>query len=206
MSARLLVFGLAALCCGECLAQGEHQRRLAAELVVMTGDLRRLTSQPAGPLERQGLGRRLAGGLASLPLLLRRAGGSDAPVRSLRAQLERRDWRALGRGLAALREGYPFDARRLLPAEPEPELLAIGATIHRTTCAGCHDAPQADALLPARNLAAQLQSMSRQEFAARLWLGVRGDKTTALANPFSDRELAALIAWYAQGRRMDRRL
>jgi mono/diheme cytochrome c family protein len=201
MSARLLVFGLIALCCcGDVLAEGEHQRRLAAELVVMSGDFSRLANEAVGPLERQGIGRRLAGGLASLPLLLRRAGGSASPVPSLRAQLERRDWRAFGQGLAALRQSHPFDVRHLQPAEPEAELLAIGAAIHQTTCAGCHDAPARDALLPAKNLSAQRHSMPREEFAARLWLGVRGDKTTALANPFSDRELAALIAWYEQGR------
>ena len=76
-------------------------------------------------------------------------------------------------------------------------MLNLGASIHRSTCAGCHDAPSMDSLLPAKNLAAQLASMPREEFAARLLLGVRGDRTTAWRNPFSDSELAALMAWYA---------
>ena len=42
--------------------------------------------------------------------------------------------------------------------------------------------------------------MPRIEFAARPWLGARGDKTTALAKPFNDAGLAALIAWYELAR------
>lgn len=210
MPVRSLVFALAAACCvadaagaadvADAMAEGEHQRRLAAELVVMAGDVRRLEGDPAGPLERQGIALRLAGSLASLPLLLRRAGAPAAPVPALRASAARRDWRALANGLLALKRRHPFDARRLRAAAPTPETLALGASIHQSTCAACHDAPPADALLPAKNLSAQLQSMPHGEFAARLWLGVRGDKTTALANPFSEHELAALIAWYGRDR------
>jgi hypothetical protein len=43
--------------------------------------------------------------------------------------------------------------------------------------------------------------MPREEFAARLLAGVRGDASTAHRNPFSDLELGALIAWYASGGR-----
>ena len=166
----------------------------------MAGDVRRLIAAEGGPLEREGLVKRLNGALSSLPLLLRRANGDPHPVIAMRASSARGDWRGLATALATLKQRYPFAARSLLAAAPTTEMLALGASIHRTTCAGCHDAPGADNLLPAKNLAAQLKSMPREEFAARLWLGVRGDNSTALANPFSDVELAALIVWYAQGR------
>ncbi|MDP2826292.1 MAG: hypothetical protein Q8O52_26845 [Sulfuritalea sp.] len=201
MRVRILLAGLAvACCCATAQARGEHERRLAAELTVMAGDASRLSLEEGGSLERQGLEQRLFGALSSLPLLLRRAQGNSASVAALRAALGLRDWRKLVTQLETLKRHHPFDARRLLGVAPTADVLALGASIHKSTCAACHDAPAADSLLPAKNLALQMQSMPREEFAARLWLGVRGDKTAALANPFSDAELAALIAWYGETR------
>lgn len=165
----------------------------------MAGDVRRLIQEPVRPLERDGLEQRLAGALASLPLTLRRAGSDPSPVLKLRQLVDRHDWPALLAQLNDLKRRHPFDAGRLLKAAQSQDDIALGASLHGSICAGCHDSPgAADQLLPARNLAAQLRSMPAEEFAARLWLGVRGDKTTGYANPFSDAELAALIAWYRQ--------
>lgn len=176
---------------------GDHAQRLGAELAVMAGDARRLAAEGPGPLERRGLEMRLAGALSSLPLLLRRAGGDASSLAALRGRFERREWRALLGRLDALRQRHPFDARTFLNETASAASVARGGHTHAAACAGCHDAPSGhDALLPARNLAAQRAGMSREEFAARLWLGVRGDKTTALANPFSAAELADLIDWY----------
>jgi hypothetical protein len=195
---RALLLGLAAtVYCVAAQAAGEPERRLAAEVTVMAGDTRRLIAGEGGPLERDGLVKRLNGALSSLPLLLRRANGDPLFVVAMRASSARGDWRELAAALATLKQRYPFDARSLLSAEPTPEMRALGASIHRSTCAGCHDAASVDSLLPAKNLAAQQKSMPREEFAARLLLGVRGDRMTGLRNPFSDVELAALIAHYS---------
>lgn len=197
---RVLLAGLAAACCCAAVqAAGEPERRLAAELAVMAGDTRRLIDNEGGPLEHQGLVKRLGGALSSLPLSLRRANGDPHAAVVLRASLASQDWRRLSAALADLTRRHPFDARSLLGAVPSKEVLALGASIHTSTCAACHDNPSgADTLLPAKNLTAQLKSMPRQEFAARLLLGVRGDRTTALRNPFSDFEIAALIAHYSR--------
>lgn len=102
--------------------------------------------------------------------------------------------------LQALAQRHPFDARRLLAAPATPQMIAMGEALHRETCAGCHDTDWGDTLLPAKNLSAQFAAMPREEFAARLWLGVRGTRDTAYINPFSDAELTALIAWYGRNR------
>lgn len=188
-----------ALCCGPALAAGEHERRLAAELVVLAGDARRLADEQLPPLERAGLEQRVTGILSSLPLLLRRAGHASDTVDLLRAAVSRGDWPVLLAGAKALKRRQPFDAGQLLDRPATPQALALGESIHRTTCAACHDAPAAgDMFLPAKNLAVQMKSMPHAEFAARLWLGVRGDRLTGFANPFSDAELAALILYYGQ--------
>jgi len=199
------IFGLIlfwAAACSSATAQTvltyrEPLQQLAAELVVLAGDVRRLRYEKAGPLETLGLEKRLLGGVASLPLTLRRVGADGAIATELRQNMVRRDWSSLADQLDALKHRYPFDARPFLDAESTSAMRKLGEKIHHEICGGCHDNPMTqDTLLPAKTLVSQLKSMPREEFAARLWLGVRGDKFTAYSNPFSHNELAALIAWY----------
>lgn len=161
----------------------------------MVGDVRQLAAGQK-PQRREGLRARVAGDLSSLPLLLRRANGDAASVPPLRAALAKGDWRSLEQGLAILRRRHPLNLRTLLLATPTPERLRLGETIHRQTCAGCHDVSTTNTKLPALNLFEQSSTMPREEFAARLIIGVRGDVSTAYHNPFSDLELGALIAYY----------
>ena len=202
---RVLACAAAAVLPAAAAAQGEHERRLAAELTVMLGDVRRIEANTESPQHREGLHARLAGALSSLPLLLRRAGGDPLIVPRLRADLAKRDWRALRTGLGTLQRKHPFDAGTLLPAQATPGHLRLGEAIHRQACAGCHDAPAADTPLPAFNLFEQAKRTPRAEFAARLLIGVRGDRSTAWRNPFSDLELAALLAYYENGKAGGRR-
>ncbi len=195
----VLAFAVLAAFAAEAAAQDEHRRRLAAEVTIMAGDLRRLQAASEPPQHLDGLRARLAGALSSLALLMRRAGADAGAVPALRDALGRRDWRSMRADLRALQDAHPFDARALLPAEATPAQLRVGEAIHRQACAGCHDAPPADTRLPALNLFEEAKRMPREEFAARLLLGVRGDRSTAYRNPFSDLELAALIATYERG-------
>lgn len=184
----------------EAIAQDEHARRLAAELAIMAGDARQLADRTDNPMEREGLVLRLRGGLSSMPLLLRRAGADTQPVAALREMHARKDWRALAARFEALSRHHPFNAPRLLAAPATAQTLALGAALHREHCAACHETSWRDTRLPAKNLSEQFAAMPREEFAARLWLGVRGTRETAHANPFSEAELAALIAYYGQPR------
>jgi hypothetical protein len=194
VAARAWLF-VAVLVAGAAHGGEANGRRLAAELSILAGDVRRLVAGEGGPLEREGLRQRVGGALASLPLTLRRAGADPAPVRTLRDAQAAGDWSALARALARLLERHRFAPPWIGMATPAAATL--GGALHREWCAGCHDAPAADAQLPARNLAAEYASMPRSEFAARLWLGVRGTRERGHANPFADEELAALMAWYA---------
>lgn len=180
-------------------AQDEHQRRLAAELTVMAGDVRRITAGSETTLQQEGLRARLAGALSSLPLLLRRAGFEATAIPALRAALARRDWSTLHAGLSTLKRKHPLDLTTLMPLQTSAQRLALGAAIHRQACAACHDTPASETRLPAFNLFDQIKSMPPEEFIARLIAGVRGDKSTAYRNPFSDLEIGALAAYYATG-------
>lgn len=191
---------VAAFAAATAFAQDEHERRLGAELVVMAGDLRRLTSSAEPERSREGIRARLAGALSALPLLLREAGAPDAArIGEARAALERGQWAALERVLGQLSARHPLDLSHILPAGATPERLRVGRGIHRRACAGCHDAPSGDAALPASDLFRLAHSMPAEEFAARLINGVRGDASTGHRNPFGDLEIAALVAYYANG-------
>lgn len=193
---RTLVLVVAAALSGGAAAQDEHSRQLAAGLAVMAGDVRQLAGKGMTPQRREGLRARLAGDLSGLPLLLRRTGGTATLVPPLRTALLKEDWSLLVKELAALRRRYPLDVRTVLPTSPTPERLRLGEAIHRQACTGCHDAPSTDTKLPALNLFKQIRSMHGEEFAARLIIGVRGNRSTAYRNPFSDLELSALISYY----------
>jgi mono/diheme cytochrome c family protein len=184
-------------------ATGEHERRLGAEVAVLLGDARRL-SEPLPDRQLAGLVARIKGGLASLPLLIRQARENNPalaapPPRALdgvRAALDRRDPPALRDALSTLARIYPFDTAGILPAQATPERLRAGRAIHKSTCAGCHDHPDGGSALPAHDLFGWARAMPTEEFAARLYAGVRGDALSARANPFGVEELAALIAYY----------
>lgn len=196
----LLLIGLvAACCCATVQAEGEPSRRLAAELAIMVGDARQLSSARVAPQARAGLNERLQGALASFPLLLRRAGEATQPVAALRTSLKRQDWGSFIATLEPLLRRHPF-AAGFMTLPPTLQRIAAGKALHEAVCASCHDADWGDTKLPAKHLPTQLAAMPRAEFAARLWLGVRGTREHAYANPFTAEELASLMAYYAQAR------
>lgn len=192
----LLALAAAAAFAAVARAGDEHHRRVAAELLVIGGDARGLAAGTLPPARREAARARIAGALSSLPLAIRRAGGDAAPVAALAAAARQGDWNAFVAATEALQRGYPHDLATIVSAERSAARLLVGESIHRESCAACHDAAQPDAGLAARNLYEQFASTPRDEFAARLLLGVRGDRSTAYRNPFSDLELGALMLWY----------
>jgi len=181
---------------------GEHSRRAGAELQVLIGDLGRL-EQPALPEKQvRGLKARIRGTLAALPLLLRLADQEQgrAPIPMSAGKLVESFGAGpdagLQRRLRMLAERYPFRGTGILPASASPRRLSLARELHQTLCAACHDTPDLDRERPAFNLFLQARSMPLREFAARMLVGIRGDAVTGVDNPFTDEELAALIAFY----------
>ena len=189
------------------LAQGEHARRAATELLVLAGDARRLAAEDTKDLHRKGLADRILGGLSGLDLMLR-----------LADQERGRHPRSHGQALAALREAltagdlvrfqslaadliaaYPFRGTGILRATRTAERLERGRKLHEELCAGCHDAPDLAVERPAYNLFEEVKRLSPGEFAARMSVGVRGDRVTGIDNPLSDEQIASLIAYYRSG-------
>ena len=184
------------------LAQGEHGRRAGAELLVMIGDLRRLAGENLSGQHRTGILQRLAGGLSALPLLLRLADQERSRVQpridgaGLGTLLARGDYAGLGAELARLSELYPLSSDGFDDALASAADLEEAAASHKAYCAPCHDHPSPRTERPPMNLPRQARETPFPEFLARMLVGVRGDRVTGVENPFSDRELANLIAYY----------
>lgn len=165
----------------------------------MAGDVARVAAADLPGPQRQGLRARLAGAAASLPLLVREAGGNAKSIKAARrvqAAVGSGDWPAAAAALDELVRRHPLGVAQLLAAAPDAGQVKVAADIHRQACAGCHEHPDPQAPLPAMDLFATARSQPAEEFLARLINGVRGTAALGYRNPFSDAELAALWAYY----------
>lgn len=192
-----------------CHAQGEHARRAAAELQVLSGDVTKLAELAAGRSEphlQRGFEDRIRGSLAALDILFRLADqeADREPVSYIKqvkawsALSDNRHWRDLSVKLSSFEEKFPLQ----VPSYPESEETHREANnLHHRLCAGCHDAPLQNVERPAYNLYQQARSTSGREFFARMLIGVRGDRVTGIDNPLSDVEIAGLIQLYKSGDR-----
>ncbi len=184
-------------------AEGERQRRLAADLIVISGDIKRLGDETLSEIHRRGLWRRIQGGVAALGLEIRQArnvnplpppapaGLLDALSRSAASQ----DIDGVRSGVGELSRLYPFTALGILPADDRPAAVGRARSIYSSYCAGCHDAPDMDVERPAWNLFSLAKKISQKELAARLVVGVKGERLMALDNPLTDMEMSALTAF-----------
>lgn len=185
------------------LQRPDPSRTLAAELLIVRGDLGRLADPSLSPANREGLRQRVVGALGLLPWLLRETG--DAPgAERLRAWQGRSFADAAGRtallaDIATAIASHPIDRGVFLEPPLTPERLREARAIHQAFCAGCHDgagAGASDALLPARDLFAMARREPSDEFLARLANGVKGDEAIHFANPLTDAQIGALRAFY----------
>ncbi|MCP3869211.1 MAG: hypothetical protein GY703_14140 [Gammaproteobacteria bacterium] len=183
-------------------AEGEHSRRAGAELLVILGDIQKLKRGNLPEKQKKGLRDRISGTLSGLPLLLRLADEERNRIRSqpdmdrYRRLLAEQSLNDLTTNLKNLSRSYPFRATGILPATASNQLIGNALQQHKTLCAPCHDSPYLDTERPAYNLFDQAQELEIREFAARMVVGVRGDATTGLDNPFSDAEIRSLIVLY----------
>lgn len=185
-------------------AQGQHGRRAGANLTVLTGDIKMLEKPDLDRRHEKGLADRIRGQLSNLSLLLRLADAeSGQPTRDYSANIAAISYALDSRQLSLafppldeLQEKFPFEVVGLLSSWRNPESRKLGRAIHEKYCAGCHDDPDLEVERPAYNLLAQGVAQPAEEFAARMVIGIRGDRMVGGDNPFTDAELSALIAFY----------
>jgi hypothetical protein len=180
-------------------AQGEHARRVAAELLVIKGDLRELQNSELPSLHHVGLTDRIKGGLAGLDILMRYADQeANRTVESKRTQVvelmtwvEEANFQMIAEAIDKLAGQYALVMPTYRVTNPNDYL-----PLHQNLCLACHDNPNADVERPAYNLYKQAQKISTLEMFARMLVGVRGDRVTGVDNPLTDLQIVGLMQLY----------
>ena len=185
-------------------AGAEEAQRLAADIVVMLGDLRRLSDGDLLVRHQQGLKERIEGVLAYMPLAVRSAESNfpdlkplpENSIERLRNSWAAGDLNAMRVNLTQLTGRFPFSSANLMPPDQRAAAKNMARQLHENYCAACHDDPDLEVSRPAWSLYNLAKSMEHEEFAARLYVGVRGEQMMAMENPLKDTEMSALIALY----------
>jgi len=188
---------------GATQAQGEHARRVAAELLVIKGDLQKLSAPETPNHLHKGLRERILGGIVPLDILLRLADQEARRpvqprivlVKKMLAAASADDLDTLGEEIDALVAHYPLHLPRLTVNDTDESL-----SLHRSLCLGCHSGAMSGVERPAYNLYEQSKQVSTQEMFARLLVGVRGDRVTGIDNPLNDLQLSGLLSLYRSGK------
>jgi hypothetical protein len=186
------------------LAYGEHSQRLAANLLVLQGDLRQLLKTDISDLQRQSLSLRIEEKLGMLELLVRSANQQNSAsythnpeeFRQFLFLFNSSELTPLLHELESLSLKYPLVLSPILQSTFSPVFFKQAEEMHLRLCSGCHSGAMATNALPAFDLFKQSRSISRMEFVARMLTGLRGDQLTSLQNPLTDTELSALISFY----------
>ena len=185
-------------------AKGEHYRRLAANLLVLKGDLRQLVEHSTSVKHLQNLHGRIEEKLGMLELLVRYANqenlliSKDSPdfFHKLKRLFVSDNFFELENDLDRLSQKYPLLLSPVLQTSLSPVFFKQTEKLHQRFCSRCHSGAFSESAVPAFDLFRQSRTMSRREFAARILTGLRGDQLTSLENPFTDTELSALISYY----------
>jgi len=193
-------------------ATGVAENRLAAELVVMKGDLRRMGEFSGSPLIQKGFKDRLLGASAPLSLLIRtaRENNSSLPfppensVAGLQRALVNENFSEATFWVNELLGVFPFETKNIFPTNKTKDSRIKAEALHENFCSGCHanneDSPRKTNIeRPAWNLFQMAKEVGEKELAARLLIGVKGDALTAMDNPLSYIEISRLIGLYRKG-------
>ena len=88
-----------------------------------------------------------------------------------------------------------------LPARPDgDEDEREAGAVYRQLCHGCHVAAAPGAENPAEPLDRMARTLPRDEFLARMLLGIRGTPEIGLANPLTPFEIGAMTRFLLSGR------
>ena len=209
---------LAAAAPAAAAASTEFRARLLcpAELLVVRADAQKHgETVPGAPLAR-GLRNRISSTLATLPITCRRYAAAvsmpfDDAQRFVARIRQLREWFDAGdrtpgdvarfaEDLDTLVARTPFVTTSLLRDRDGDEDEREAGAVYRQLCHGCHVATVPGAENPAEPLDRMARTLPRDEFLARMLLGVRGTPEIGLANPLTPFEIGAMTRFLLSGR------
>lgn len=182
-----------------------------AELLVVRADARKHGEIASGTSLARGLRNRISSTLATLPITCRRYAAAvsmpsgDAQrfvtlIRQLRVLFDAGDRARFAEALDTLTTRAPFVTTSLLRDRDGDEDEREAGAIYRQLCHGCHVAAVPDAENPAEPLDHMARNLPRDEFLARMLLGIRGTPEIGLANPLTPFEIGAMTRFLLSGR------
>ena len=182
-----------------------------AELLVVRADARKHGEIASGTSLARGLRNRISSTLATLPITCRRYAAAvsmpsgDAQrfvtlIRQLRVLFDAGDRARFAEALDTLTTRAPFVTTSLLRDRDGDEDEREAGAIYRQLCHGCHVATVPDAENPAEPLDHMARNLPRDEFLARMLLGIRGTPEIGLANPLTPFEIGAMTRFLLSGR------
>ena len=122
-----------------------------------------------------------------------------ARIRELREWFDAGDGTRFAEAVDALTARAPFVTTSFLRDRDGDEDEREAGTVYRQLCHGCHIATIPDAENPAEPLDAMARDLPRDEFLARMLLGVRGTPEIGLANPLTPFEIGAMTRFLLSG-------
>ena len=182
-----------------------------AELLVARADARKHGEIAAGAPLARGLRNRISATLATLPITCRRyaaavsmpfddAQGFVARIRQLQVWFDHGEWARFADALDRLTAQAPFVATGFLRDRDGEEDEREAGAVYRQLCHGCHVATAPGAENPAEPLHRMVRALPRDEFLARMLLGVRGTPAIGLANPLTPFEIGAMTRFLLSDR------
>lgn len=201
-SATAVLYGIAvvvvlSLTAPPTLAEDSLPQDLAAELLIVRGDLIRLTEESdLSPAHIKGLQFRIQGSMGLVPWLLQQANDGTGADQLLKAQSSPR---LLINVLDQLIARHPLETWPYAPERQAATQWRDASAIHDAYCASCHDGMgngDEDTMLPSRDLFLMAQENPPQAFLARLINGVKGDETMLFTNPLTPQQIGALWRHY----------
>ena len=182
-----------------------------AELLVVRADARKHDEFAPGASVARGLQNRIASTLATLPITCRRYAAAVsmpiddaqrfvARIRQLRALFDADERTRFAEALDALIAKAPFVTTSFVRDRDGDEDEREAGAVYRQLCHGCHVATMPDAENPAEPLDHMARNLPRDEFLARMLLGVRGTPEIGLANPLTPFEIGAMTRFLLSGR------
>ena len=164
---------------------------------------------PARPWP-EALRNRIASTLATLPVTCRRYAAAVskpygdeqrfiARIRRLRELFDAGERTRFAEALDALTARAPFVTTSFLRDRDGDEDEREAGAVYRQLCHGCHVATMPDAENPAEPLDVMARNLPRDEFLARMLLGVRGTPEIGLTNPLTPFEIRAMTRFLLSG-------
>ena len=182
-------------------------RLCAAEVRIISDDLKLLLFSDMSDNHVRGLHKRIKSAAATLPWLCQRYALKnesspqliDKKIQIFIDHYYRNNLESAYAAASELVDLTPINYSSMMPNKASKKLLLIGKSIYVKYCSSCHENPNLDLENPAFSLFASARHQPASVFISRMIGGVRGTHEIGLRNPLSDSDISAMYAYFLAG-------